>query len=59
MQPLSPRGLRAMAKRFVSTMTLVNDEANAFEEAFGSTILDRCTSQDKVVLEGLYQRINK
>ena len=59
MQPLSPRGLRAMAKRFVSTMTLVDNEANALAEAFGSTILDRCTSQDKVVLEGLYQRINK
>ena len=58
MQPLSPRGLRAMARRFVSAMALINDQADALGEAFGSTILDRCTSQDKVVLEGLYQRIS-
>ena len=59
MQPLSPRGLRAMARRFVSAMALINDQADALGEAFGSTILDRCTSQDKVVLEGLYQRISE
>ena len=59
MQPLSPRGLRAMARRFVSAMALISHEADALEEAFGSTILDRCTSQDKVVLEGLYQRISE
>ena len=58
MQPLSPRGLRAMARRFVSAMALINHQADALGEAFGSTILDRCTSQDKVVLEGLYQRIS-
>ena len=58
MQPLSPRGLRAMARRYVSAMALINDQADALGEAFGSTILDRCTSQDKVVLEGLYQRIS-
>ena len=58
MQPLSPRGLRAMARRFVSAMALINHQSDALGEAFGSTILDRCTSQDKVVLEGLYQRIS-
>jgi cobaltochelatase CobS len=58
MQPLSPRGLRAMARRYVSAMALINHQTDALGEAFGSTILDRCTSQDKVVLEGLYQRIS-
>ena len=58
MQPLSPRGLRAMARRFVSAMALIDHQSDALGEAFGSTILDRCTSQDKVVLEGLYQRIS-
>ena len=59
MQPLSPRGLKAMAKRYVTTLNLTNDVDGSFKEAFGSTILDRCTSQDKVVLEGLYQRVGK
>ena len=59
MQPLSPRGLRAMAKRYISTLGLTKDAKEALKEAFGSTILDRCTSQDRVVLDGLYQRVAK
>ena len=59
MQPLSPRGLKAMAKRFVTCIAMTNDHEESFKESFGSTILDRCTSQDKVVIEGLYQRVIK
>ena len=59
MQPLSPRGLKAMAKRFVTCMDMTDNLEDSFKESFGSTILDRCTSQDKVVIEGLYQRVIK
>jgi len=59
MQPLSPRGLKAMAKRFVTCMDMTDNLEDSFKESFGSTILDRCTSQDKVVIEGLFQRVIK
>ena len=57
MQPLSPRGLRAMAKRFQTVLALTGSETESVREAFGATVLARCTQQDKIVLDGLYQRI--
>ena len=57
MQPLSPRGLRAMAKRFVTLLGLTGDTKESQTEAFEATVLARCTQQDKTVLEGLYQRV--
>jgi cobaltochelatase CobS subunit len=59
MQPLSPRGLRAMAKRFQTVLALTGDQSESMREAFGATVLARCTQQDKIVLDGLYQRVCK
>jgi cobaltochelatase CobS len=59
MQPLSPRGLRAMAKRFVTLKGLASDNKENIREAFEATVLARCTQQDKIVLDGLYQRVYK
>ena len=59
MQPLSPRGLRAMAKRFQTVLGLTGDQSESMREAFGATVLARCTQQDKIVLDGLYQRVYK
>jgi MoxR-like ATPase len=57
MQPLSPRGLRAMAKRYVTLKGLASDNKENIREAFDATVLARCTQQDKTVLDGLYQRV--
>jgi cobaltochelatase CobS len=57
MQPLSPRGLRAMAKRYVTVLGLTNNHSQSIREAFDATVLARCTQQDKTVLDGLYQRV--
>ncbi len=57
LQPLSPRGLKALARRYTVTNMLTNDEKESMKEAFGSAILDRCSEQDRVVLFGLVQRV--
>ena len=35
----------------------IQSETESVREAFGATVLARCTQQDKIVLDGLYQRI--
>ena len=57
MQPLSPRGLKAMAKRFQTVLALTGNEKQSVREAYAATVLARCTQQDKIVLDGLYQRV--
>ena len=57
MQPLSPRGLRAMAKRYVTVLWLTSDTKESLREAFEATVLARCTQQDRTILDGLYQRV--
>ena len=57
MQPLSPRGLRAMAKRYVTVFGLTSDTKESLREAFEATVLARCTQQDRTILDGLYQRV--
>ena len=57
MQPLSPRGLKAMGKRYVVTKGITGQDKGALNEAMEACVLARCTTQDKVVLEGLVERV--
>lgn len=58
-QPLSPRGYKALAKR-VETMKGMfpkTQEATAWKRAFESTVLAKANVQDAVVLRGIFNRV--
>ncbi len=59
LQPISPRGFIALGQAVMAFYTFYpsGDEAKAFQQAFETTILDRATVQDKVVLNGIAQRV--
>ena len=59
LQPISPRGFIALGQAVMAFYTFypAGDEAKAFQQAFETTILDRATVQDKVVLNGIAQRV--
>ena len=57
MQPISPRGYLELASATSFLRGSYQSEEQALREAFGMVILDRATEQDKVVLEGIAQRV--
>lgn len=56
MLPISPRGFLSLANSFMFFQATLEPE-HAIREAFNMTILDRATEQDKVVLDGIAQRV--
>ena len=46
-----------MAKRFQTVLALTGNEKQSVREAYAATVLARCTQQDKIVLDGLFQRV--
>ena len=59
LQPISPRGYIALGQAVMGFYSFFpkGDEAKAFQQAFETVILDRATVQDKVVLNGIAQRV--
>lgn len=59
LQPISPRGFIALGQAVMAFYTFypAGSETKAFQQAFETTILDRATVQDKVVLQGIAQRV--
>jgi cobaltochelatase CobS len=59
LQPISPRGILALAKA-VSHLSVFNaGKTKVMKEAITMTILDRCTSNDYAVLKGVVDRVIK
>lgn len=57
LQPITPRGFLSLAQNYSSAEPLYARQADAMEFAFASTVLDRCTVQDRAVLNDIYQRV--
>lgn len=58
MQPISPRGYVALGQAVQAFYTFFEtDKKKAFDQAFETTILDRATVQDRVVLQGIANRL--
>jgi cobaltochelatase CobS subunit len=59
LQPISPRGMMAVAKaaEFLS-LNGASDE-DALSEALDMVVLDRCTQEDRAVLQGIKDRVWK
>jgi hypothetical protein len=57
LQPLSPRGFLALAEAMVFYMSTLPSKKDAVDQALESTILDRASVQDRVVLKGLASRV--
>tara|TARA_R100000353_G_scaffold34024_1_gene27319 strand:+ start:165 stop:2039 length:1875 start_codon:yes stop_codon:yes gene_type:complete len=57
LQPITPRGFLSLAQNFTSMEPLYGDDSAAMEFAFKTTVLDRCTVQDRAVLNDIYQRV--
>ncbi len=57
LQPLSPRGFLALAEAMVFYMGTLPSKKDAVDQALESTILDRASVQDRVVLKGLADRV--
>ena len=59
LQPISPRGYIALGQAVMGFYSFypTGEEAKAFQQAFETVILDRATVQDKVVLNGIAQRV--
>tara|TARA_X000000950_G_scaffold66920_1_gene82542 strand:+ start:1610 stop:3487 length:1878 start_codon:yes stop_codon:yes gene_type:complete len=58
MQPISPRGYVALGQAVQAFYQFFeSDKQKAFNQAFETTILDRATVQDRVVLQGIGNRL--
>ena len=59
LQPISPRGMLAVAKAIVHLNTVYPGGKTNVKEAFNMVILDRCTQADRAVIKGLIDRVVK
>jgi cobaltochelatase CobS subunit len=60
LQPISPRGILALARATVHMQTFFNGNINkAMKEAINMCILDRCTTSDYAVVKGIIDRVVK
>lgn len=59
LQPISPRGILALAKAVSHLSNFNADKTKVMKEAITMTILDRCTSNDYAVLKGVVDRVIK
>ena len=57
LQPLSPRGFLGLAEAMVFFTGVLPSQKDAVAQALESTILDRASVQDRVVLKGLADRV--
>lgn len=59
LQPISPRGMIALGQSLVTFTAWMGEKRkrDAVEQAFNTTILDRATVQDRVVLKGIVDRV--
>lgn len=59
LQPISPRGMIALSQSLVTFTAWLGEKRKreAVEQAFKTTILDRATAQDRVVLTGIVDRV--
>jgi cobaltochelatase CobS len=59
MQPLSPRGIGAVADSYVSFYEILGDRKKALRRAFEDMVLAKATGQDRAVFKGLIDRVLK
>jgi hypothetical protein len=59
LQPISPRGMIALSQSLVTFTAWMGEsrKKEAIAQAFNTTILDRATAQDRVVLKGIVDRV--
>lgn len=59
MQPISPRGVNALASNYVMYLSILGDAAKAMRKAFDDTIISRASQTDAAILKGLVDRVLK
>nr|MDT0250045.1 MoxR family ATPase [Endozoicomonas sp.] len=57
LQPLSPRGILALADKYLRYMPLFSSNQAALKQAIGETLLNRANAEDRIVLEGIVNRV--
>ena len=57
LQPLSPRGVLALADKYLRYQPLFEQDRVALRQAVYETLLNRSNAEDKVVLEGIVNRV--
>lgn len=59
LQPISPRGILAVARATVHFQTIYGDYNKAIKAALTMSILDRCTASDHATIVGVIDRVVK
>ena len=59
LQPISPRGILALARSTAMLTSMYGNQQKALKEAMQMVILNRCTNSDHVVLKGVVDRVLK
>ena len=59
LQPISPRGILALARATFTMTSMYGDQKKALKEAMKMVILDRCTQADYSTLNGVVDRVLK
>ncbi len=57
LQPLSPRGMLALADKYLRYCPLFSDGKAALKQAINETLLNRSNAEDRIVLEGIINRV--
>ncbi len=57
LQPLSPRGMLALADKYLRYYPLFSNPASALKQAIDETLLNRSNAEDRIVLEGIVNRV--
>ncbi|WP_419833704.1 AAA family ATPase [Endozoicomonas atrinae] len=57
LQPLSPRGMLALADKYLRYYPLFSDGKAALRQAINETLLNRSNAEDRIVLEGIINRV--
>ena len=59
LQPITPRGFVDLSNAMVSFLSVypAHQKKKAIQEALDTTILDRCSAQDRAVIKGIINRI--
>ena len=59
LQPISPRGMIAVAKSVAHLNTILPGRKANLKQAFNMVILNRCTQADRAVIKGIIDRVVK
>ena len=57
LQPLSPRGLLALAEKYLRYQPLFSTDKQAMKQAINETLLNRSNPEDRQVLKGIVNRV--